>query len=134
MKDILAFIAGPLFRAGAIDCFFPLTLLVLLGADTTWAQSSPDILWQIRGHTGAVESVAFSPDGVMVASGSSGSDPNAQIRSVSNGDLLHVFPGQANGVRSVDMSPTGLLAVGGIVPSQTYPVNAGGTDVWRLSD
>ena len=107
---------------------------ILVGSASVWGLGSPEIHWQVSGHSGSVESVGFSPDGTLIASGSSGSDPNAQIRSVVDGGLLHSFPGQANGVRSVDLSSTGLLAVGGIVPGQGYPVNSGGTDVWRLSD
>jgi WD40 repeat protein len=98
-------------------------------------QDAPDVVWQVAAHGASVDAVAFSADGTMVASGSGGSNPTAQVRDAADGNLMHTFPGQANGVRAVDFSPTeGLLAVGGIVPGSGYPVNSGATDVWRLAD
>ena len=109
--------------------------VLLAIAPTSRAESPPDIVWQVAAHGASVESVAFSADGALVASGSGSTDPTAQVRAASDGSLLHTFPGQANGVHAVDFSPAdGLLAVGGVVPAHGYPVSSGGTDVWRLAD
>jgi WD40 repeat protein len=116
-------------------------LLTLLGlfvglafASPASAQEPPDLVWEVAGHTHSVRAVAFSPDGQHVASGGGYDDNTAKVWGAADGTALATFPGQANGVFSVSFSPAGLLAVGGLIPAQGYPVASGGTDVWRLSD
>jgi WD40 repeat protein len=115
--------------------FLFVAVAALIFSTPTRAESPPDIEWQVAAHGASVRSVTFSADGTMIASGADSADPTVQVRDAYDGNLLHSFPGQANGVRAVDFSPAGgLLAVGGIVPGQGYPVNSGGTDVWNLSN
>jgi WD40 repeat protein len=118
--------------------FDPLTLVGLLVglafSGPASAQEAPDLVWEVAGHTPSVNAVAFSSDGQQVASGGSSQDSTAKVWDAADGTALASFPGQRGGVYSVDFSPAGLLAVGGIIPSPTYPVNSGGTDVWRLAD
>ncbi|MFV2196673.1 protein kinase domain-containing protein [Nocardiopsis sp. LOL_012] len=63
-------------------------------------------------HDGRVRSVAFSPDGTLLASGSD--DTTARLWSAKTGEHLAVLSGHRDWVRSVAFSPDGtLLATGG---------------------
>lgn len=65
------------------------------------------------GHTALVRSVAFSPSGTMLASGSM--DSTIKVWDVGSGDVLVTLPGHVGLVRSVAFSPDGrLLASGGV--------------------
>ena len=86
------------------------------------AQEAPDLVWEVAGDAGSVSAVAFSPDGQQVASGAGSQNGTAKIWDAVDGTALATFPGQENGVYTVDFSPAGMLAVGGLVFSQGYPV------------
>ncbi|PWI63949.1 hypothetical protein PCL_02262, partial [Purpureocillium lilacinum] len=62
------------------------------------------MLW---GHSGYVNSVAFSPDGTVVASGSE--DKTVRLWRVSTGECIQVFDGHDNPVSSVTFSPDSRL-------------------------
>lgn len=65
----------------------------------------------LEGHSAAVLSVAFSPDGALVASGSV--DNSVRMWQVNGGALLHTLRGHPFPVRAVRFSPSGaLLATG----------------------
>ena len=103
------------------------------------AQDAPDDVW-VSQHAGSVSTVAFSPDGQLVASGGGSQDPTATVWNAADGTAWATFPApsRANatstGMASLDFSPAGLLAVGGLLMSTGYPVPGGATDVWRLAD
>ncbi|MFH1956910.1 MAG: protein kinase [bacterium] len=65
----------------------------------------------LKGHTGWVLSVAFSPDGKYLASGSG--DGTIKLWRVSDGKLIRTFKGHANKVVSVSFSPDGKLIASG---------------------
>jgi WD40 repeat protein len=98
------------------------------------AQEAPDLVWEVEGNAGSVTAVGFSPDGQQVASGAGAQDGTATVWDAADGTAVATFPEQANGVYTVDLSTAGMLAVGGLVLSQGYPVPGGVTDVWRLAD
>src|SRR6516225_8811180 len=63
------------------------------------------------GHVVQVESVAFSPDGRFVLSGSS--DHAIKLWDVATGREMRSFAGHTGGVHSVAFSPDGRLALSG---------------------
>jgi dipeptidyl aminopeptidase/acylaminoacyl peptidase len=64
-----------------------------------------------EGHKREVNSVAFSPDGSLLASGSG--DRTVRLWRVEDGELLHALVGHANHVYSVAFSPDGSLLASG---------------------
>ena len=65
----------------------------------------------LSGHTDAVSSVAFSPDGKYIVSGSW--DSTIIIWDVETGNILHTLKGHINEVFSVALSPDGKSIVSG---------------------
>jgi WD40 repeat protein len=64
--------------------------------------------WQsLKGHSGCIWSVTWSPDGTMVASGSD--DHTVKIWDVATGQLLKTLEGHCSSVRSVNWSPDGAM-------------------------
>ena len=98
------------------DCFiakqyrsqFPNTLSVVSGGDQNW----PAVLNIFRGHTDGVSSVAFSPNGRRVVSGSR--DCTIRIWDTGTGELIAgPFEGHTYAVWAVAFSPDGTRVVSG---------------------
>ena len=81
------------------------------GTVRLWNAESGDLERKLEGHTAAaVKTVAFSPDGRMLASGGGG----ISLWDVSTGDRLQTLHGHKKWVNSVSFSPDGrVLASGG---------------------
>jgi dipeptidyl aminopeptidase/acylaminoacyl peptidase len=103
------------------------------------AQEAPDVVWEVAG-TNSVSVVAFSPDGLQVASGGGSQNPSVEVWDAADGTALATFPAPSRsgafptGIASLDFSPAGLLAIGGRLMSTGYPVPGSAADVWRLAD
>ena len=78
----------------------------------------------LSGHNGYVSSVAFSPDGSLIASGSW--DNTIKIWRVSDGSLMLTLSGHSDDVCSVVFSPDGSLLASG---SSDETIK-----IWRVSD
>lgn len=74
--------------------------------------NTPDFLWSVREHSGAVNALAISPDGRRVAS--AGADHTLKLLGMADGHLVRTFTGHEDVVYAVAFSPdSGQLASGG---------------------
>ena len=76
-----------------------------------WDAASGQLLRTFVGHTDAVSSLAFSPDGARFLSGSD--DMTIKLWDAASGQLLRTFKGHTSGVRSVAFSPDGTRVISG---------------------
>ena len=80
-------------------------------SDKRWDTEPIVEILTISGHSDAVNSVCFSPDGKYVLSGSR--DGTAKLWSLPNGDELKTFSGHSGAVNSVCFSPDGKYVLSG---------------------
>lgn len=107
MKCQSRFIQRSLMIGVAILCFAGWL------TERLFAQGAPDIVWLKGAHAGAVDSVAFSPNGEQIASGSW--DYTIKIWDKATGNLVRTLPGHSAEVYAIAYSPDGsLLASAGV--------------------
>jgi WD40 repeat protein len=104
MKDMLEKLLASLTSFDmAFLCFFAVISWAL--AEHPNNATSGRILQILKGHTGGVESVAFSKDGRRIASGSD--DRSVKIWDAGTGKCLQTLTGHSAAVNSVAFSPDG---------------------------
>jgi WD40 repeat protein/serine/threonine protein kinase len=74
-----------------------------------WGRSRGDQIRTLTGHSDYVNSVAYSPDGTILASGSS--DHTVKLWNPNTGELIATCAGHAGAVTSVAFAPSGKLFV-----------------------
>ena len=88
----------------AIGIALAITVVLI---ETLLARTSDTSLMTLRGHTGAVTSIDFSPDGNFIASASN--DSSVKIWEVQSGQICHTLHGHNGSVNAVSFSPGGSL-------------------------
>jgi WD40 repeat protein len=78
------------------------------GTIRIWRERDGAPVHTLTGHTGAIDALAFSPDGTQLASG--GADSTARLWT-SRGTLAHTLTGHTFDVTSVSFSPDGRLVL-----------------------
>jgi WD40 repeat protein len=76
-----------------------------MGEVTLWDSATSQQVWTITGHNHVVESVAYSPDGKWIVSGSD--DRSLKIWDAESGQETKTFRGHGDMVTSVAFSPDG---------------------------
>jgi WD40 repeat protein len=76
-----------------------------------WELATRQTLLTLKGHTGDVNSVAFSPDGKRALSGSD--DWTLRLWDLATGETMKTLTGHAKEVRAVAFSPDGKRALSG---------------------
>src|SRR5882762_3457553 len=103
-----------------------------------FSQGRPDIVWASGGHSGSANSVAYSPDGQLLVSGSSDETIKLWRRDrtfIKSLSIPYNINAQLADVRSVAVSPDGkLLAVGVQLFNGVSHTYTGAVEVWRISD
>ncbi|MDP8205517.1 MAG: caspase family protein [Candidatus Electryonea clarkiae] len=112
---------------------FFLTTILLTAIFTTFdvvANQTPEphinatLYKTLKGHSYAIFSVSFSPDGSLLASGSY--DKTIKLWRVSDGVLLRTLEGHSSVIRSVSFSPDGTMLTSGSYDNTVK--------LWRVSD
>jgi WD40 repeat protein len=94
-----------------------------------WAASTGSELRTLIGHTDIINAIAFTPDGITVATAAGSPppdtrDPTVRLWDVATGDLLFILPGHSGGSFCVAASPDdSTIASGG---------NDGLVKIWRV--
>jgi parallel beta-helix repeat protein len=78
-----------------------------------WEVATGSLVRTLTGHTDIVRSVAFSPDGRLLASGSGYWDKTIKLWDVASGSLVRTLSGHISAVLSVAFSPDGRLLASG---------------------
>jgi WD40 repeat protein len=106
-------------RGGTVRVILSVLILLLgFGPDATRAQGAPEgpdwqVLRTLTGHTGSVNSIAFSPDGKRVLSASSRFGDGFRLWDLATGQTIKTVAGKALQVTSVAFSPDGKRALWG---------------------
>ncbi len=90
-----------------------LVAIILAGSCLVCFAQAPHVIWSQIGHASQINSVAFSPDGTLLAT--AGDDTEVKLWRASDGAYLGLIDRHPDGAQTVQFSHRGnLLAAGGI--------------------
>ena len=118
-------------------CLIASTLLIVFPA-IAFSQGRPNIVWAKGGHSDSVNSVAYSPDGQLLVSGSG--DRTIKVwrhdgTFVKSLAIPYSINGQLTDVRSVAVSPDSTLIAAGVEQyNASTQTEFGAVQIWRISD
>ena len=115
------------FRFGLLVLFSVAVSSVILIAASARAQGPPRIVWSGGGHMG-IRSVATSPDGKVLATGSF-NDETVKLWDSASGRLIRTLEAHIGGVAAVAMSRDGRWVVS--CGEYVYGSNNGSTKLWK---
>lgn len=78
-----------------------------------WHATTGEKIAKLEGHTGAVYSVAFSPDGKILVSGGGEIDKSIILWDIATTEVITTLTGHTEGVRCFAFSPDGNTLVSG---------------------
>ena len=114
------------------------TFLLIILPGIAFPQGRPDIIWAKGGHSQSVNSVTYSPDGQLLASGSSDRtikiwrQDGTFIKSLA---IPYDSNSQLTDVRSVAISPDGTLVAAGVEQyNASTQTDFGAVQLWRILD
>ena len=126
---------GHSFRAGTR---LAATIWLFFVPGIAWPQGEPDIIWAGGGHSSYVNSVAYSPDGQLLISGSNDrtiklwQNNGVFIKSLA---IPYDINNQLTDVTSVAVSPDGTLLAVGVEQYHAISQNHfGALQLWRIPD
>lgn len=125
-------------KVGSVTGHLIVFTVLILQPTVAFAQGRPNIIWTSGGHSGSVNSVAYSHDGQLFASASA--DRTIKLWQ-SNGTFIRTLsiPYDSNAqimdVLSVAFSPDGtLLGAGAELYHASSQTSYGAVQIWRVSD
>lgn len=103
-----------------------------------FAQGRPGIIWASGGHSGSVNSIAYSPNGQLLVSGSSDRTIKIWRRDgtfIKSLTIPYDINAQLTDVQSVAISPDGNLIAAGVEQyNATAQASFGAVQIWRIAD
>lgn len=87
---------GRLLASGGLD-----------NAIALWDASTGDLIRRLEGHTSAIRSLAFAPDGKHLLSGSTKDDRRILLWDVDSGAILKTFTGMQDAITGIAVRPDG---------------------------
>ncbi len=116
-----------------ITLAFVITMFLVFGPNALQIRtplSQASVLMTLTGHNDIVTSVALSPSGKTIASGSR--DGTIKLWDIETGDLINILPTNSNYINTVAFSIDGSIVAGGIGWVGRYGGTGGEIRLWNV--
>lgn len=102
-RDILRGLAGFVLAISLETCAQTLSTSSSTPTSTPAPHHPGSLLYTYRGHKDRIPTVAWSPNGNYIASGSA--DNTSRVWEVASGNQLYIYPGHTGAINSIAWSP-----------------------------